>query len=157
MVAIEVRGRARALPLPRVELAPRGHHSGVFADCSLAAAGRHARAHAAQRGGRLLEGAAREPGQEKGRLEPSERGPPRPRALPRGRWAHQAAAVRGHELLGLLLLARADPPHRTPPRGLAARSGRRGGGLLRPADGPPRGLRRHRRLQSGRVEVFVFV
>ena len=28
-----------------------------------------------QRGGRLLEGAARDPGQEEGHLEPSERGP----------------------------------------------------------------------------------
>ena len=32
--------------------------------------------------------------------------------------------------------------------GLAARSGRRGGGLLWPADGPPRGLRRHRGLRA---------
>ena len=74
----EVRGGARALPLPRVRLDRR----------ALAAAGRHARAPAAQQGGRLLEGAAQDPGQEEGHLEPSERGPPllhvvRPRALPR--------------------------------------------------------------------------
>ena len=47
----------------------------------------------------------------------------------------------------LLLLPRDDPP-RTPPSGLAARSGRRGGGLLWPADGPPRELRRHRPSSS---------
>ena len=45
----------------------------------------------------LLEGAARDPGQGEGPLEPSERGPPllhvvRPRALPRGRRANQGAA-----------------------------------------------------------------
>ena len=68
----EVRGRARALPLPRVRLDRRGHHGGVSADRALAAAGRHARAPAA----RLLEGAARDPCQEEGHLEPSERGPP---------------------------------------------------------------------------------
>ena len=141
----EVRGGAQALPLPRVRLDRGGHHGGVSADRALAAAGRHARAPAAQRGGRLLEGAARDPGQEEGHLEPSERGPPllhvvRPRPLPRG--AHLAGAEEDRELLGLLLLPRHDPP-RTPPRGLAARSGRRGGGLLRPADGPPRELRQH--------------
>ena len=51
----EVRGGARALPLPRVRLDRRGHHGGVSADRALAAAGRHARAPAAQRGGRLLQ------------------------------------------------------------------------------------------------------
>ena len=42
---------------------------------------------------------------------------------------------------------------------MAARSGRRGGGLLWPADGPPRGLRRDafELRNAGRVEVFVFV
>ena len=74
---------------------------------------------------RLLEGAARDPGQEEGHLEPSERGPPllhvvRPRSLPRGRRAQQAPAVKGHKLLRPLLR-----PPRMPPRGLAARSGRR--------------------------------
>ena len=46
----------------------------------------------------------------------------------------------------LVLLPRAGRPPRTP-RGLAARSGRRGGGLLRAFE-----LR-----NAGRVEVFVFV
>ena len=101
-----------------------------------------------------VEGAARDPGQEEGHLEPSERGPPllhvaRPRPLPRGRGADLVAAVKRHKLLGLLLLPRAGRPPRTPPHGLAARSGRRGGGLLRPADGPPRELRRHRGATSG--------
>ena len=113
----EVRGRARALPLPRVRLDRRGHHGSVFFDRALAAAGRHARAPAAQRGGRLLEGAARDLGQEEGHLEPSERGPPllhvvRPRPLPRGRRAQQAPAVKGRKL-GLLLLPRAGRPPRT--------------------------------------------
>ena len=48
----EVRNRARTLPLPQVRLDRRGHHGSVFADRALAAAGRHARAPAAQRGGR---------------------------------------------------------------------------------------------------------
>ena len=74
----EVRGRARALPLPRVRLDRRGHHGSVSADRALAAAGRHACAPTAQRGGRLLEGA-----------ETLAKGPPllhvvRPRPLPRG-------------------------------------------------------------------------
>ena len=90
-----------------------------------------ARAPAAQQGGRLLEGAAQDPGQEEGHLEPSEQGPPllhvvRPRPLPRGRGAHLAGAAKGRELLGLLLLPRAGRPPRTAPPGLAARSGRRG-------------------------------
>ena len=37
----EVRGGARALPLPRVRLDRRGHHGGVAANRALAAAGRH--------------------------------------------------------------------------------------------------------------------
>ena len=58
--------------------------------------------------GGCWKGAARDPGQEEGHLEPSERGPPllhvvRPRPLPRGRRAQQAPAVKGHKLLGLLL------------------------------------------------------
>ena len=61
----EVRGRARALPLPP--------------DRALAAAGRHARAP--------LEGAARDPG-------PPLLHVVRPRPLPRGRRAHQAGAAR---------------------------------------------------------------
>ena len=72
----EVRGCARALPPPQVELERRGHHSGVFADCSLAAAGRHARA----------------PGCWKEL--------PEILAKKKGFWAHQAPAVKGHELLG---------------------------------------------------------
>ena len=71
----------------------------------------------------------------------------RPCPLPRNRRAQQAPAVKGHKLLS---------PRIAPP-GLAARSGRRGGGLLRPADGPPRGLQRHRCLRAPQVEVFVFV
>ena len=57
--------------------------------------------------------------------------------------AHLAGAEEDRELLGLLLLPRAGWPPRTAPPGLAARSGRRGGGLLRLADGPRRELRRH--------------
>ena len=73
-------------------------------------------------GGRLLEGAARDPGQEEGHLEPSERGPPllhvvRHRALPRGGGAHLAGAEKDRELLGLLLLPRAGRPPRTAPPG----------------------------------------
>ena len=51
-----------ALLLPGVQLAPRGHLSRVPADGAHAAAGGDPRAAAAKRGGRLLEGAAREPG-----------------------------------------------------------------------------------------------
>ena len=78
------------------------------------------------------------------RLEPSERGPPllHVRPLPRGRRSHLVAAVKGHKMIWLLLGPRAGRPPRT-----AARSGRRGGGLLRPADGPPHGLRQHRGLK----------
>ena len=69
-------------------------------------------------------------------LEPSERGPllhaARPRPLPRGRGAHLAGAAKDRELLGLLLLPRAGRPPRTPPCGLAARSGRWGGLLATP-------------------------
>ena len=49
--------------------------------------------------------------------------------------------VKGRKLLWLLLLPRAGRPPRAAPPGLAARSGRRGGG-------PPRGLRRHRGLRA---------
>ena len=77
---------------------------GITAAYLLAAAGRHARA---------LEGAARDPGQEEGHLEPSEQGPPllmvRPR-LPRGQRAHLAGAEEDRELLGLLTTRRGRRP-----------------------------------------------
>ena len=112
-----------------------------ISDGAHAAAGGDPRAPAAERGGRLLEGAAREPGQEEGRLEPPERGPPllhvvRLGSLPRRGQAHQRAEVEGRNLLRLLLLPRAGPPPRAPPCRQAARS----------TDRPV----------AGRVEVFVF-
>ena len=96
---------------------------------------------------RLLEGAARDPGQEEGHLNPQNKDhrcfmcSVLAHCLGVG-GAHLAERKRTVSCLDSFFYQ--DDP-RTPPSGLAARSGRRWGGLLWPADGPPRELRRHRR------------
>ena len=150
-------GRARALPLPQVRLDRRGRHGSVFADRTLAAAGRHARAPAAQRGGRLLEGAAQDPGQEEGHLE---RGPPLLHVASALGSRGSPGTAKDRELLGLRLLAE-----------LAGRRGRRPAGWLPaladtgvdfsglPTDRPVGfdDIEAFELRNAGRVEVFVFV